>query len=435
VQEKFTGATVLEPKRGFYREAISCLDFASLYPSIIRAHNLSHDTLVTDESYLNLPGVEYWTIEWGQGENLRKYTYVQNLPGVLPKVLENLAKSRKQSKLDMKNSTTDFEKKIHDGKQLAYKVVMNSVYGTTGANFGPVACKAISETTTARGRQMIIETKDFCETRYPGSYVVYGDTDSVFVNFAPYLASCGRDPSSIPEHFEIATKAAEECSMIFKYPNELEFEKSICPLLMDNKKRYAGLLYETSPDKPDKVLVKGMQIVRRDACPFVKQVCTMVMNKLFYDVDVMGCRRVVREQAVRLLGGQVPVCDLVMSKSLRSNYKNDILPHVRVAIKRESRDPGSGPKPPERVPFVYIKDPKEKLSAMRAEDPNYVEANSVEVDYMYYLTNCLESPITGLLKHVIKDSDSLLWDIKRKFINRSRGQTELTSFFSKKIKS
>lgn len=46
--EKFEGAIVIEPKKGFYQEPIATLDFASLYPSIMMAHNLCYTTLLTE---------------------------------------------------------------------------------------------------------------------------------------------------------------------------------------------------------------------------------------------------------------------------------------------------------------------------------------------------------------------------------------------------
>jgi|TARA_B110000285_G_C14823211_1_gene467490 DNA polymerase delta subunit 1 len=47
--EKFEGATVIEPKRGYYTHPIATLDFASLYPSIMMAHNLCYTTYVPTE--------------------------------------------------------------------------------------------------------------------------------------------------------------------------------------------------------------------------------------------------------------------------------------------------------------------------------------------------------------------------------------------------
>lgn len=42
--DTYEGATVIEPLRGFYSRPIATLDFASLYPSIMIAHNLCYTT-------------------------------------------------------------------------------------------------------------------------------------------------------------------------------------------------------------------------------------------------------------------------------------------------------------------------------------------------------------------------------------------------------
>lgn len=44
--EQYEGATVIEPIRGYYADPITTLDFASLYPSIMMAHNLCYTTLL-----------------------------------------------------------------------------------------------------------------------------------------------------------------------------------------------------------------------------------------------------------------------------------------------------------------------------------------------------------------------------------------------------
>lgn len=46
-EEQYEGATVIEPRRGYYDVPIATLDFASLYPSIMMAHNLCYTTLLT----------------------------------------------------------------------------------------------------------------------------------------------------------------------------------------------------------------------------------------------------------------------------------------------------------------------------------------------------------------------------------------------------
>lgn len=44
--EQYEGATVIEPKKGYYDAPIATLDFSSLYPSIMMAHNLCYTTLL-----------------------------------------------------------------------------------------------------------------------------------------------------------------------------------------------------------------------------------------------------------------------------------------------------------------------------------------------------------------------------------------------------
>lgn len=62
--DSFTGATVLEPSPGFYKENIGVLDFASLYPTIMISRNLCYSTFVFDDRYLNIKGVDYENIKW-----------------------------------------------------------------------------------------------------------------------------------------------------------------------------------------------------------------------------------------------------------------------------------------------------------------------------------------------------------------------------------
>uniref|UniRef100_A0A0C9RL22 DNA polymerase delta catalytic subunit n=1 Tax=Fopius arisanus TaxID=64838 RepID=A0A0C9RL22_9HYME len=93
-EEQYDGGTVLEPKRGFYNDPIATLDFSSLYPSIIMAHNICYTTLLTiqtknkynlsDEMVTKTPSNSLFA-----KETVRK--------GILPEILENLLSARKKS--------------------------------------------------------------------------------------------------------------------------------------------------------------------------------------------------------------------------------------------------------------------------------------------------------------------------------------------------
>jgi len=237
VDDSFTGATVLQARAGFFRENISVLDFASLYPTVEISRNLCYSTLVTDPQYLNLPDVKYETIEWddqidyklkhtctavgksgkskGQvcgkqaffeirndltesfdyycrihdpmkktrdaSEKCQKrdthysYTIVQpsldrdgNIvnKGVVPALLEELYSERKRVKKMMAKAAEENNKELEDilnSTQLAIKVSLNSTYGFLSRNRGNLICKPLGQLTTAIGRMLIVQSKDYAE--------------------------------------------------------------------------------------------------------------------------------------------------------------------------------------------------------------------------------------------------------------------------------
>ena len=419
----YEGATVLAAKKGAYTEIpITGLDFASLYPTIMRAHNLDHSTYVMDKKYDNLPGVDYFEING--------HRFAQNHEGIIPKMLKDLALNRKAAKKEMAKAEAEgdtFKQKLFNGKQLAFKVSMNSMYGFCGAMVGMLPCKPVAESTTAEGRCMIEKTKRLVEEWYPGSEVVYGDTDSVMVQF-----NVGdlRGKEAIKKSFELGEEAADRISATFKKPIELEFEKVYLPYLLYSKKRYAGLMY-TKPEAPDYIDAKGIQLVRRDNAPFVKDISKKVLDKIMYDNDVYGAMDLVRDIARDLLGGKMSVDDLVVSKSMRDTYKNDNQPHLAVAKKIEERMPGTGPKSGERVPYVFIDTKNRKHKQFeKAEDPEYVKQKNLPLDLMYYLDHSLKSPMSSLFEVFVEDpEEELFGDIIRDYYNRKGNQSAITSFF------
>jgi DNA polymerase delta subunit 1 len=105
--------------------------------------------------------------------------------------------------------------------------------------------------------------------------------------------------------------------------------------------------------------------------------------------DVMGARVEARRVVSDLLQGRIPIEKLTLSKALRTGYKNLDLPHLAVARKMEQRDPGSGPKPGDRVRYVLLDtgNPTDKQS-VKAEDPAYAVEHGLPLDMSYYLV-CL----------------------------------------------
>lgn len=176
----FCGATVLDAQKGAFFEPVSGLDFASLYPSIMIAHNLCPTTWVRLPKYSDVDGIEYKNFKW-EGND---YTFVQNVEGIVPGILSRLWSERKRVKREMASEKDTRMKAILNGKQLAIKVSMNSIYGFFGVKAGVFPCKPISSTVTYIGRTMIEHSKNCAEKWYDGSEkskgikakIIYGDS-------------------------------------------------------------------------------------------------------------------------------------------------------------------------------------------------------------------------------------------------------------------
>ena len=153
IDGKFEGATVLEAKKGAYFDVVSGLDFMSLYPSILRAHNMCYSTLLLPGSP-EPPEDQVYAIETGLGV----YRFAQNVPGIVPALLKNLAVWRKDAKKKMaecKAAGDTFGASVYDGLQGAFKVSANSVYGFLGASRGFLPCVPIAAAVTATGRSTL----------------------------------------------------------------------------------------------------------------------------------------------------------------------------------------------------------------------------------------------------------------------------------------
>jgi len=400
----YEGATVIEPEKGFYDEPVATLDFASLYPSIMQAHNLCYTTLLKQGDEANLVADKDF-IRTPSGNS---FVTASTQKGILPIILEELLSARKRAKKDMKLATDPMVKAVMNGRQLALKVSANSVYGFTGATVGSLPCLAISASVTAFGREMINQTKEAVEEMYTiengfpaNAKVIYGDTDSVMVKFGT---------KTVGEAMELGERAAKEVTeKLFVKPIALEFEKIYYPYLLMNKKRYAGM-YWTKPDKPDKMDCKGIETVRRDNCGLARTVVGTVLRKILVEHSVDGAVAYVKDTISALLQNKVDISLLIITKSLSAkseDYANK-QPHVELAQRMRERDAGSAPVIGDRVPYVILKANKGEPAYLRSEDPIYVLENNLSIDFQYYLQNQLSKPLLRIFEPIMSNPESLL---------------------------
>ncbi|OUC49832.1 DNA polymerase [Trichinella nativa] len=404
VGEDYTGATVIEPIKGYYNKPIVTLDFASLYPSIMMAHNLCYTTLIMQETVRSQLSPEDY-IKTPSGHYFVKK---DKCKGLLPEILENLLAARKAVKQQMKVETDAFRRQVLDGRQLALKISANSVYGFTGAQVGKLPCLEISQSVTAFGRMMIDKTKEEVEKQFvkangysADAKVIYGDTDSVMVDF-------GLD--TLEKAMEMGREAAAFVSAKFVNPIKLEFEKVYFPYLLISKKRYAGL-YFTNTQSYDKMDCKGIETVRRDNCPLVANVLNTCLEKILIDRDPNKAVEYTKMVISDLLCNRIDISQLIISKELTKTDKEYAAKqaHVELAARMRKRDPGSAPHLGDRVPYVIIAASKGTAAYMKAEDPIYVLENSIPIDTQYYLENQLSKPLLRIFDPILGDkAESIL---------------------------
>ena len=208
--DTFEGAVVITPLKGFYREPVATLDFASLYPSIMQAYNMCYSTLIPsfadakqrglawseethdikDPADPNYPEVRpIRNFDYPEGGDFKYVTSDRDVcfvtsktrKGILPEILKTLLHSRKAVKKLMKNTPeNDIQHGVYNGRQLALKVCANSIYGFTGAGKGYLGEKRIASSVTKIGRGMANKSKWMCESTYKEHNVkcVYGDSVS-----------------------------------------------------------------------------------------------------------------------------------------------------------------------------------------------------------------------------------------------------------------
>jgi len=429
----FEGATVIEPMKGFYNEPIATLDFASLYPSIMMAHNLCYSTLVAREDVAQLPEEAYQRTPTGD-----IFVRASTHKGVLPEILEELLAARKRAKKDMKAATDPMVHAVQNGRQLALKISANSVYGFTGATVGQLPCLAISSSVTSFGRDMIDQTKGAVERLYTvangypaDAIVVYGDTDSVMVKFGvPDVATA----------MKMGEEAATEVTKLFPNPVRLEFEKVYFPYLLMNKKRYAGM-YWTNPHNFDKMDAKGIETVRRDNCALVRQVVSTVLRKILMERSVGEAVAYTKRVIADLLQNKLDISLLVITKALGKSANSEGYTakqaHVELAERMRKRDAGNAPSVGDRVPYVLIRGPKGAPAYTKSEDPVYVVENNIPIDTEHYLTNQLSKPLMRIFGPIIENPESLLHGEHTKKISKatpSARKGSIMMFASKKEK-
>jgi DNA polymerase elongation subunit (family B) len=180
-----------------------------------------------------------------------------------------------------------------------------------GATTSKMCFKELAASTTAGGRRMIMFAKGTVEETYPGTKVIYGDTDSIFINFMGYInehrnGKTMTEKERLEASIQLGMEATKLISSKLKRPLEIAYEKTFWPFAIFTKKRYVGNKYETNPDK-FKQASMGIVLKRRDNAPIVKTIYSRVLEILLNDRDVEAAKLYYRNAVEELLSGKFPM--------------------------------------------------------------------------------------------------------------------------------
>lgn len=436
--DKYDGAHVFKPNPGYHR-CIICLDFQSLYPSIMIDNNLCYTTIIPEEKWPLYSTKDYVThmVPYSQKVNpfdkdckeyirLIKEIRVSKEPGLLPEVLGSLLDERKAVRAQQALEKDKSRKSVLNCRQLAIKLLANSIYGLTGMSKeagGRLICKEAAMITTREGKNRIREDVQYYIENYYKGKLIYGDTDSGFIylgiedpveclyygirlchefNGGPELVN----PSGLNVTFP-ASKG------IFKNKKGrrlmLDFEKGMM-LVLETKKRYSYLIINKLgfvSDDITKILFKGNMVAKRERCKFLREIYLhitymILMCRPFYDVV-----HHIKSELKRLLDDKVDVRDLIELRNMGKSYKSPT--YALKVLYDRLISVGKDVKPGDRLELIIVKtdNPKHTLGYKFRMYEEYLESTEsgeeMEIDYLYYIDRLLAKQLDKLITIVFGD--------------------------------
>jgi DNA polymerase I len=325
--KKYRGGLVVEPKEGIHFD-VTVMDFASLYPSIIKVKNLSYETVRCPhiECKKNIiPQTNHWVCTKKNGLTS---VLIGSLRDLRVNYYKNMAKNQ---------NLTNEERQLYTVVSQALKVILNASYGVMGAQIFPLYFLPAAEATTATGRHIILDTIEKC--RESNVEVLYGDTDSLFV----------KNPTE--QQIQTIINQAKNAHGV-----ELEVEKEYrYVVLSDRKKNYLGVT------KNGKVDVKGLTGKKSHTPAFIKSLFYDILDVLaeVKTIDEFGKAKSkisskIAECSQKIQAKEIPLSELafnvMLSKSL-NEYTKTIPQHIRAAKQLESvREIKKG----DRISYVKI---------------------------------------------------------------------------------
>ena len=329
--KKYKGAIVVEPNPGIHFN-VAVLDFASLYPSIIKVWNLGYETVRCphpDEACRKniIPGTPHWVCKRKRG-----------LESLLIGSLRDLRVSRYKVRSKDQNLSPGLRswyKVVSD----ALKVLLNASYGVFGADNFALYCPPVAEATAAIGRHVITQTLQ--RAKDLNLEVFYGDTDSIFLG--------AKDRDALNQLIEWSSSQLKM---------GLEIDKNYRYLaLSSRKKNYFGVMPDGNVD------IKGLTGKKRHIpqflhAAFYEMVATLSQVKTPEDIEAARVRltEIVKQCFIKLRNKEFTLDQLAFSMMMSrtpEGYTKTTPQHVKAA--RQLQQNGTEMKPGDIISFVKVR--------------------------------------------------------------------------------
>jgi DNA polymerase delta subunit 1 len=445
-EDKFKGATVLNPVTGFYQKPVIVVDFQAKYPTEMMSHNLCSSTFLGDES--KTLQFEPWLkevlpVDWGSSDPIQfddttqfrtfwqirqdkrfvnpmdewhecrphiqkvingpgKWSYFDtSSKALVAEVIAFLFSERVKLKKAMKQAKLDgnsLAEALANADQMAIKVIMNSLYGLMGADpeTGRLPCRNVAMSVTSIGREEIDICKRVAELKFL-LQVIYGDTDSLFLSEKKFTPSVSQS-DDIRRAFEIGESFANYITNVaFNKKAVLNLEKVFLPFVMpeNRKKQYVGAKFEPEKDKTGAFVVgkpkqhgTGTLANKIDFCDVHKKTFRTLFEHMIMDNDVHKAYRYLVYSIERIANMWYPIEQFACRMKLS---QKGCTKAAAVRDRIQKRLPGQEPKSGDIVSFVYLRmpyrGPNDKTKVTETvEDMDYAKQMELVLDLEHYIS-------------------------------------------------
>lgn len=344
-RETYKGAIVLKPVPGIH-ENIAVLDFASMYPNIMIKYNVGPDTLEKEcepDKCYEAPDVHH--------------KFRKEPPGFFKSVLSELLAARKKMREQLKKlSPNDPEYNVLNERQKAVKVLANATYGYMGWQAARWYCKECAEAITAWGRKNILEAIE--KAKQMGLKVIYGDTDSLFVENRKELVD--KLISWINDTMGLEIKVDKVYKKLF---------------FTEAKKRYVGLTEDGIID------IVGFEAIRGDWSEISKEIQVEVAKVVLEKGSIEKAIEFTKDIIKSLRQKKIPIDKLVIWKTITKKIDEYEVDAPHVAAAKMYSEYGLSVNPGDKIGYVVIKGQGKISDRVKP----YFAANIDEIDDEYYV--------------------------------------------------